>query len=379
VSPARRAAVLVLLFGASLLAQQAPAHRDRDLERVRGEIRKLRDRLTGLQSRARTAEEELEALELQLGIETRELDLAMEAERTLESQRTSISGQIVTLTSRIGREKRYLATRLAALYRLGPLTYLRLVASIDTRQNPFQAASMLTYLVTRDARAVSSFQRTRERLSIEQAVLDEKTRQISAAKAIVGVRQEQLARTRRQKEAMLVKLQSEESTTTRRLAELEEKARRLENLVTLLYGRVDPGAGRATRIESYQGALLWPVRGKLLETFGRHRDRKFATVTATNGLKIEAAEGAEVRSVFEGTVLFSQWFKGYGNLIIVDHGNRVFSLYGNTRSPRIAVGDRISTQQVIASVAANEESTSGYLYFEMREDNKPVDPQRWLR
>jgi septal ring factor EnvC (AmiA/AmiB activator) len=86
-----------------------------------------------------------------------------------------------------------------------------------------------------------------------------------------------------------------------------------------------------------------------------------------------------VHAIFPGTVLFSQWFKGYGNLIILDHGNRVFSLYGNLKSPSIAAGDRVRAGQPIAGVGESEESQLGYLYFEIRQDNKPEDPQKWLR
>ncbi|MGH9422668.1 MAG: murein hydrolase activator EnvC family protein, partial [Thermoanaerobaculia bacterium] len=70
---------------------------------------------------------------------------------------------------------------------------------------------------------------------------------------------------------------------------------------------------------------------------------------------------------------------GYGNLVILDHGNRVFSLYGNLKSPAVAVGDRINAGQTIAGVGESEEVHSGYLYFEIRQDNKPEDPQTWLR
>jgi septal ring factor EnvC (AmiA/AmiB activator) len=124
---------------------------------------------------------------------------------------------------------------------------------------------------------------------------------------------------------------------------------------------------------------VWPVDGKVVENFGRQRNAKFSTYTMNNGLKIAAAPRAAVRAVFQGTVLFSQWFKGYGNLIILDHGNRVFSLYGNIVAPAVTVGDRITTGQPIAGVGESEDARGGYLYFEIRQDNRPEDPQKWLR
>ena len=159
---------------------------------------------------------------------------------------------------------------------------------------------------------------------------------------------------------------------------LEEKARRLQRLVDAL-SQTQRGIGPALDIRSVQGALDWPVKGKVFERFGKQRNPKFATFTINNGLKIEAVAGTPVRAVFAGTVLFSQWFKGYGNLIILDHGNRVFSLYGNVKASTVAVGDRIATGQPIAGVGESEDTSSGHLYFEIRQDNRPEDPQTWLR
>jgi len=128
-----------------------------------------------------------------------------------------------------------------------------------------------------------------------------------------------------------------------------------------------------------QGALQWPVRGTVIEEFGRQRNPKFATYTVNNGLKIEAVAGTEVHAIFQGTVLFSQWFKGYGNLIILDHGNRIFTLYGNLKGPTVASGDHVVMGQVIAGVGESEETSEGHLYFEVRSDNHPEDPRKWLR
>jgi murein DD-endopeptidase MepM/ murein hydrolase activator NlpD len=136
---------------------------------------------------------------------------------------------------------------------------------------------------------------------------------------------------------------------------LEEKAKRLEHLLDVL-ARQNGAAPVAIDIRTVRGALAWPVHGKILESFGKQLNAKFSTVTFNNGLKIAAAPGIEVHSVFAGTVLFSQWFKGYGNLVILDHGNRVFSLYGNLKSPVVAVGDRVNAGQAIAGVGESEDA-----------------------
>lgn len=376
--------LLIALLGALLVAflttfpSTGQNKRDVDLEKIRTEITRARKNLEALQARAQTTSEQLEAIELQLAIQQGELELAMNAQRSLQEEQVVIGQQIAALERRIVVDKQHLSTRLVTLYKMGALSYLRLLLSIDSRENPFEAAAMLTYLVNRDSRAVSQFQSTRQNLDIRRALLREKEAGLSRVARLVVDKQQSMAMTRSEKEKRLAVLQSEGSRAAQRITQLEEKARRLQNLLGVLYGQNKAPTG-GSRIEDFRGALDWPLQGKVLESFGKHRNLKFATVTVNNGLKIEASPGTDVRAVFQGTVLYAQWFKGYGNLVIVDHGNRIFSLYGNTQLPRVSVGDRVSAKQVVATASGDEEGTSGYLYFEIREDNKPQDPRTWLR
>ena len=380
-------AVLILAVSLTNVAQtlssvptaRSQTARDADLTRIRAEIGRLRKRLDDVRTQTRGAEHDLEEADLELGIRTNELQLAIDMQSQLEQQRHDLESQIATIASNVAREKAFLRKRLAVLYRLGGLSYLRLLLSIDDRRDPVQAVSMLGFLVSRDARAVTRFQSAGEQLRARNAELADRQQRLAGVRRIVEQRQREMASARAKKERMLASLRSEGSQSEQKLAELEEKAKRLEHLLDVLSRQNGTAAVAAIDIRTVQGALAWPVRGKIVEHFGKQTNAKFSTVTFNNGLKIAAAPGAEVRSVFAGTVLFSQWFKGYGNLVILDHGNRVFSLYGNLKSPAVAVGDRVNAGQTIAGVGESEAAHSGYLYFEIRQDNKPQDPQKWLR
>ena len=375
---ANRAIALVLIAAISLTAARSQTTRNSDLTRIRAEIARLRQRLDDVRTQTRSAEHDLEAADLELGIRTNELQLAIDMQSQLDQQRKELETQIAAIAPRIAREKEFLRKRLAVLYRLSGLSYVRMLLSIDDRRDPVQAVSMLSYLVSRDARAVTRFQSTREQLRAHNAELADRLQRLTAARRIVEQRQHAVASARALKERVLSSLRSEGSHSEQKLAELEEKARRLEHLLDAL-SRQNGSAMAATDIRTVQGALPWPVQGKIVEGFGKQRNAKFSTFTFNSGLKIGAAPGTEVHSVFAGTVLFSQWFKGYGNLVILDHGNRIFSLYGNLKSPAVTVGDRVNAGQAIAGVGESEDAHSGYLYFEIRQDNKPEDPQKWLR
>jgi septal ring factor EnvC (AmiA/AmiB activator) len=374
--PGRRrywAALLMLLSIVPAHSQTNP-----DLDRIRADIARLRRRLEDVRAQTQTAERELEAVDLELGIRSGELDIALRIEADLEQQQRDTEGQIAALAAQIQQQKTFLTKRLVALYRLGGLSYIRLLLSINGRRDPIEAMSMLTYLASRDSRAISHFDATQQQFRARSAELSARQRNVAEARKIIEQRRQAVAVTFARKQRLVALLRREGSQSEQQIATLEEKAVRLERLIDVL-SRQNAGVVTAEDIRTVQGALSWPVTGKIVEAFGRQMNPKFATVTFNNGLKIAASPGTEVRAIFPGTVLFSQWFKGYGNLIILDHGNRVFSLYGNLKSPAVAVGDRIRAGQAIAGVGEAEEAQLGYLYFEIRQDNKPEDPQTWLR
>lgn len=373
----RHAAVIVLLL-LCVFTAHSQANRNADLDRIRSEISKLRGRLEDLHAQAQTAERELEEVDIELGIRTRELEVAMRMQSDLEQQLQIIQQQIAGLAPQIAQQKRFLSRRLAALYRLGSLSYVRMLLSIDDRRDPIDAMSMLTYLVSRDSRAIGKFEATRVQLRTRHADLADRQRRVGEMKRVVEQRRADVETSHRERLRMLSSLQQQGSASERRIAELEEKAKRLERLIDVL-SRQKAGLAPPSDIHSVQGALGWPVSGKVIESFGKHRDPKFATVTFNNGVKIAAAAGTQVHAIFPGTVLFSQWFKGYGNLVIVDHGKGVVSLYGNLKAPVVAAGDAVIAGQPVAGVGESEEAALGYLYFEIRQDNKPDDPQKWLR
>jgi septal ring factor EnvC (AmiA/AmiB activator) len=373
-----RIAAIAVVFLAAIAVAHSQTPRNPDLDRIRADIVKLRQRLEEVRSQTQTAEQELEEVSLELDIRTREVEIAMRVEADLEQQQRGLQAQIAGTVERINQQRDFLRRRLVALYRLGRLSYVRLVLSIDDRRDPIEAMSMLTYLASRDARAITRFNSEREQLRLRYAELAERQKKIVEARQIIQQRQQAVASTHARKERLVASLRHESSKSEEQIANLEEKAKRLEHLIDVL-SRQSSGAIFQEDIRTVQGALGWPVDGKVLETFGKQVDPKFSTITFNNGLKIAAAPGTDVHAIFPGTVLFSQWFKGYGNLMIVDHGNRVFSLYGNLKSPAVAVGDHVTAGQTIAGVGEAEEAQAGYLYFEIRQDNKPEDPQKWLR
>lgn len=132
-------------------------------------------------------------------------------------------------------------------------------------------------------------------------------------------------------------------------------------------------AGRA--FQSLRGKLKLPVKGELVGRFGAQRDDGGVT---WKGLFIRADEGQPVRAVADGRVVYADWLRGYGNLVIVDHGGGYLSLYGHNESIAKQVGEATSAGETIASVGSTGGATDAGVYFELRQDGKPFDPVRWV-
>jgi len=125
-----------------------------------------------------------------------------------------------------------------------------------------------------------------------------------------------------------------------------------------------------------KGKLLWPSRGKLRKLFGRWRS---VDKVKWNGNIIQNPEGSEVYSISTGRVVFSDWFRGYGLLTIIDHGHQYMSLYGHNQSLLKNVGDEVYTGEQIATSGRTGGNAKPGTYFEIRYKGQPVNPSRWCK
>lgn len=123
-----------------------------------------------------------------------------------------------------------------------------------------------------------------------------------------------------------------------------------------------------------KGKLRLPVRGEVTNRFGASRED---SGISWKGLFIKSAEGSEVKSVASGRVVFADWMRGFGNLIIIDHGNGYMSLYGNNQTVLRKVGDEVSGGDAIAAVGNSGGNLMNGLYYELRKQSKPFDPMSW--
>ena len=159
--------------------------------------------------------------------------------------------------------------------------------------------------------------------------------------------------------------------------ELNKASNNLNNLISRLLSKLASGEG--LDIEDKKGRLSLPVKGKILNKFGRQKDRQYGSFIVHNGIDIKARSGTPVRSIFNGKILYTGELEGYGNLVIIGHGKDYHSLYGHLDSIKVKPNQIVKAGDVIGRSGDTGSLVGETLYLEMRKKGKPIEPVRWFK
>ena len=174
---------------------------------------------------------------------------------------------------------------------------------------------------------------------------------------------------------------NESASRRREVSQLTDKAERLERLLDTLSKQSggEDAVGPSGGIRPWKGVLDWPARGTLLETFGRHKNPKFDTFTNSNGIAVAVPLGTPVRAVYAGRAVYAQWLAEYGNLVILDHGDGMLTLYAWLQGVEVKAGMPVSAGTEIGLAGYGPGRDDSGFYFEVRDRQKASDPIAWLR
>ncbi len=377
VSAALAAAAVLCLWAAATAATTD----DAALQRIRGEI-------TDVESRIRDLEGEragflLEAKRLDLQLERQQRHLArLERERELNRRELQrIQEESMLLETRLARDRKELAGRMAGLYRMGRMNYLRLFLSADSSGVMRERLRYLSYLAGRDSRLIQSCLATIETLEQRRAELRENEIRLEQIEEEQQRRQSATLRLRRDKSRLLGQLETDIEVHQRIAADLEQAAGALEDLLGSLDGdaaTAADGARLLPGLDNHRGLLPWPGAGRLTGRFGRKRHPRFGTTTISNGILLSLPSGSRAAAVYFGTVVYNDWLHGYGNLVIVSHGGESYSLYAHLESSIVTMGDWVNKGDQLGYTGSSGSLAGPVLYFELRIGGEPVDPLQWL-
>jgi len=272
--------------------------------------------------------------------------------------------------------------RLLARYRMGREGYARVLLGATSISDLMRRSRLLDTLLKSDLDALAVL---RVHARAARAARDEVAAAHAEQDQSVKAEMERRAALRQRVEeqrVLLASVQKERSVHEQATHELEEAEKELSSRLAELGasgGRRSPATRRGS-IRASRGKLPFPVeQGRIEARFGRAVDPRFGTVTLQTGIDIRAPLGTPVRSVWSGKVAHAGWFRGFGNLIILDHGQGMFSLMAHLDQLHKAVGDTVKAGEQVGTVGETGSLKGSYLYFELRDGQRPLDPERWLR
>lgn len=346
----------------------------------------LREQETGLERTTRQQEDVVTALdrtnrELQRH-QRQAADLSAEMEE-LDQRIASTEAAREDLALRIRSLEAFFARRLVALYKTSRLGALPFLTPADSVVEVLKRQSALERILSHD-------ERTRESMAAQYAGLQELQAQLLSHqedKRLRAAEYERQAaavqRERHRREALLARIRDQQEVQRTAIEALKEAARDLEREIQAL-GR--ESEGRRPRppavsrpLAASKGLLIFPVKGKIENSYGPYRHPRLNVQGFRSGIDIAAERGEPVRAVHSGTVLYASWFKAYGNIVVIDHGDHYYTVYAHLEDVFKSVDHRVEAGDVIATVGDSGAMGVTGLYFEIRHHDRPLDPMEWLK
>jgi septal ring factor EnvC (AmiA/AmiB activator) len=391
-------AVLLVTAMTPALAQKRDGvdigEKQRDLQQTQKRLNEERAKAAEARKREAGLLAELDAIDKRL-TEKRKQVAALDARiKKAQSDVGSLLGDIARLGSQRAGQEDALGRRLRALYKLHAQGgVLPLLFSGDDPASKAIQLRHLTTLATVDARLIREYRVTSEGFAERKNRLEARQKELAILRAEAEDERAEADREAAKRLVLLARVKDERAYHDRMVGELSEAARRLEAFLRDLQEkqrrvakappparpRPAPDGVPGMGFGALRGRLLWPADGKVVAEYGAQIHPRFGTKTFRNGIDIGVAEGTNIVAVYGGHVLYTGWFRGYGNLIIVDHGGEYYTLYAHAAEIRVKEGDDVRQGQPIGTVGDTGSLQGPRLYFEVRHQGKPQDPAQWLQ
>ncbi|QKT03663.1 peptidoglycan DD-metalloendopeptidase family protein [Ectothiorhodospiraceae bacterium 2226] len=366
--------LLVLSAAPALGADTAQerAARERELDTLRERIEQVRGRLDSVRDQSQAATAALRDVERDIARRLRALEQLEADMKAAQARLRVLRAEEAALHEDLHAQREALAAQMRAAYLMGRQPYLKLLLN---QEDPASLGRVLRYYDyfnrARQASLEELAARTRA-LHAVQTSLQSELQTLEASRERQRREQGELEQARAARAALVARLRDEVRAGDAELTRLREDERRLEALLEDLRAAVAeaPRSVPAQDFGRLKGRLPWPAPGAVQRAGSGERGRE-------HGVLIRAAEGAPVESVSHGRVVFADWLRGYGLLLIVDHGEGYMSLYGHNQQLYKNAGDWVEGGEVISRAGAGTEASG--VYFELRHNGRPISAKTWCR
>ena len=388
----------------SVPAWSAPLESKQSLQALQAKLESLKQAFERTQGEHAEAVDALKSSEQAISEANHKLQDILQQQKSSTTKLDQLHHDQHKLQKIIAEQQKMLNEQLINQYVAGEQNYLR---TLLDEENPNAVARNLhyfSYIARARAKQIFGLQHNLGQLSAVDVQTQATLQEITELKALQLQQKEELQRQQAERKSVLDRLATQLKSQRSEISRLERDEKRLSELVARL-ARILPPSKSHRRIAklnvkpnakppeqetvndalpefdnasgefaSLQGKLRLPVKGVLTNHFGSPREEGGIL---WKGLFIKSDEGTEVHAVASGRVVFADWLRGFGNLMILDHGKGYMSLYGNNQTLLKHMGDEVNTGDVIAAVGNTGGNPVSGLYFELRKESKPFDPLAW--
>ena len=367
-------AALVLVF--AVLAA-APVLAD-ELEEKQQQLNSVQQQIEAQQRKAELARRKEQSIAEQLRAIQQELDTAEDEYETVNDQLENTEQHIKAnvelsnrLTKKLEVQTKTLHRRIRDIYKNGQVNYLDVLLGAKDFNDFVGRMDILKKILAYDNALIQGTKADRETLRKAKEQLEADRAKIVELRKLAAAKREQVAERRQERRGVLNAATYERETAERAYRELIETSRQIEQMIK----RIQSGE---KNIGGSTGTMTWPAEGEITSPFGWRVHPIFGTQRLHTGIDIGADYGDAIRAADGGVVIHADWMGGYGNAVIIDHGNGISTLYAHNSQLLVDEGQTVAKGQTVARCGSTGYSTGPHLHFEVRHNGSPVNPLNYL-
>jgi septal ring factor EnvC (AmiA/AmiB activator) len=360
------------VLGAGLSPAPSPASNpEKGLLETRKKIRVEDKSLQDLEVKGKNLLRSLEALDKEILVAERRSRVSKTRMAGLKKEKKEMGRQLKDLEDKIEQQRKEQDRRLVAYYRLGKTGMLPVLFSEGSPPEKFRNLDSLKRLLVADWQRLEAFHDLQQEKQGVEAALEERLRAEAALLETLRERQKVLKASKQKKNSLLFRIDRDRDLRRRLLEELREAEEEL--LEEIRRTPPPPVIVEKGPLRDQKGRLAWPVKGKVHRKFGISRSVR------SKGIDIKAKPGAPVRAVWSGSVAFADWFRGYGKLLIIHHGEKDYTVAAHLNELTKRKGEGVETGEVLGHAGATGSVDGCLVHFEIWHGGKPEDPLKWLQ
>jgi septal ring factor EnvC (AmiA/AmiB activator) len=373
----------LLLFSLTILCSQFTdtfaANPKKKLSLIERQIQKKKSRVKEAIRKENSVLSIIQYLDKSLDKKQKELNTYSKRIKKFKAATYNLGKEIISLDKKISKRKKYLKDRLRSLYKQRYGGAALVLVSAKDYSDLIRKSRYISLIAYQDEKMVIAYNREMNDLGNKKISMETLQQTLETNKRNALKKKQEMQHDRRKKERLLSTIRSKRSSYEKALKELEKSSKKLRDMIKKLEKRSLPKAVTGRGFRSWKRRLPWPVKGKIVVPYGKYKDSKFNITVFKNGIEIKPQKGYSPKAVVAGRVVYSDWFKGYGKILILDHGSGYHTLYGHMSEIFHSTGDIIKQGTTLGKIGTSEMLNMRTLYFEVRYKGKPLDPMKWLK